>query len=52
MKTELIEFMKTLKANKKNITRQQFRNIRGLAFAGDINGARKGLYKLLDRKVK
>ena len=52
MKTELIEFMKTLKANKKNITRQQFRTIRGQAYAGDINGARKGLYKLLDRKVK
>ena len=42
MKTELIEFMKTLKANKKNITRQQFRTIRGQAYAGDINGARKG----------
>lgn len=52
MKTELIEFIKTLKANKKNITRQQFRTIRGQAYAGDINGARKGLYKLLDRKVK
>ena len=44
---ELIEFMKTLKANKKNITRQQFRTIRGQAYAGDINGASGGVAFLL-----
>lgn len=50
MKTELERFMKTLKANKGNLTRQQFRTIKGQAFAGDIKGAEKGLYKLLERR--
>lgn len=50
MKTELERFMKTLKANKENMTRQQFRTIKGQALAGDIKGAEKGLYKLLERR--
>ena len=50
MKTELERFMKTLKANKGNLTRQQFCTIKGQAFAGDIKGAEKGLYKLLERR--
>lgn len=50
MKTELVRFMKTLKANQKNLNRQQFRTIKGQAFAGDIKGAEKGLYKLLERR--
>ncbi len=50
MKTELTEFMKALKANQKNLTRQQYRTIKGQAFAGDIRGAEKGLYKLLERR--
>lgn len=49
-KTELTVFMDTLNANKKNLTRQQFRTIKGQAFAGDIKGAEKGLYKLLERR--
>ena len=50
MKTELTEFMKKLKANKKNLSGQQFRTIKGQAFAGDIAGAEKGLHKLLERR--
>lgn len=50
MKTELTRFMKTLKANQKNLTRQQYRTIKGQAFAGDIEGAEKGLHKLLERR--
>lgn len=50
MKTELERFMEMLKANKSNLTRQQFRTIKGQAFAGDIKGAEKGLYKLLERR--
>lgn len=42
--------MKTLKANQKNLTRQQYRTIKGQAFAGDIKGAEKGLNKLLERR--
>lgn len=49
-KTELSAFRETLDANKKNITRQQYRTIKGQAFAGDVGGARKGLYKLLERR--
>ena len=41
MKTELTEFMNKLKANKKNLSGQQFRTIKGQAFAGDIAGAEK-----------
>lgn len=50
MKTELIKFMKILKCNKHNLTCQQFRTIKGQAFAGDIAGAKKGLNKLLERR--
>ncbi|WP_166667347.1 hypothetical protein [Hypnocyclicus thermotrophus] len=50
MKKGLIQFMKTLKNNKSNLTYQQFRTIKGQAFAGDIEGARKGLFKLLERR--
>ncbi len=42
--------MKTLKANRRYLTRQQYRTIKGQAFAGDIRGAEKGLYKLLERR--
>lgn len=49
-KTELTVFMETLNANRKNITRQQYRTIKGQAFAGDVEGAKKGLYKLLERR--
>ena len=52
MKTELTEFMKMLNSNKKNLTRQQFRTVKGQAFAGDIVGARKGLVKLLERRCR
>ncbi len=49
-KIGLMAFMDTLNSNKKNLTRQQYRTIKGQAFAGDIRGAEKGLYKLLDRR--
>lgn len=48
--TDLTEFMEILKVNKGNLTRQQFRTIKGQAFSGDIKGAEKGLYKLLERR--
>lgn len=49
-RTDLKTFMETLNANRENLTRQQFRTIKGQAFAGDIKGAEKGLYKLLERR--
>lgn len=50
MQAELREFIIMLKSNKDNLTIQQYRTIKGQAFAGDINGARKGLTKLLERR--
>lgn len=52
MKNGLKDFMAMLNAKKKKLTEQQYRTIKGQAFAGDIMGARKGLHKLLRRGVK
>jgi hypothetical protein len=49
-KNQLSNFLQSLKANKGNLTRQQFRTIKGQALAGDIEGARKRMYKLLERR--
>lgn len=50
MHTELNEFIKTLKSNKENLTRQQYKTVQGQALSGDLEGARKGLSKLLKRR--
>lgn len=50
MHTELNQFMKMLKINKENLTRQQYKTVRGQALSGDLEGARKGLAKLLKRR--
>ena len=50
MKTELTQFLDTLKYNKKNLTRQQYRTIRDQALKGDVMDARKGLQKVLKRR--
>lgn len=50
MKTELTEFLESLKSNKQNLTRQQYHTIRGQALKGDIMDARKGLQKILKRR--
>lgn len=44
-KTNFIRYLKTL-----NLTRQQKRTLRGQALSGDLEGARKGLAKLLEVK--
>ena len=48
MKTELSQFLDTLKFNRKNLTRQQYRTIRGQALKGDVADARKGLHKVVN----
>ena len=48
----LAEFMKLLKRNKEKLTRQQFSTIRGQAISGDIEGAKKGLDRVLKRRYK
>lgn len=41
---------KLLKDSRKHITKQQYRTIKGQLIAGDVDGARKGLKRLLNRK--
>lgn len=43
---------KTLKANKKNLNKQQYRTLKGQILAGDKEAAMKGLNTLLSRKNK
>lgn len=50
MKTELTEFLESLKFNKRNLTKQQYRTIRGQALKGNVMDARKGLQKVLKRR--
>ena len=50
MKTELNQFLDTLKSNKKYLTRQQYRTIRGQALKGNVMDARKWLQRVLKRR--
>lgn len=43
----MVEAMKTLKAHKRRLTRQQIRTFKGQILAGDIKGFYKGLHKVL-----
>lgn len=52
MNTETKQFMKKLKENKKILSKQQYSTIKGQVRAGDIEGARKGLNKLVERSHK
>ena len=46
------DFLKKLKIQKKYLTAQQYRTIKGQALAGDVVGADKGLEKLMERNRK
>ena len=46
----LNEALRAIKANAGNLTRQQMKTLRGQALAGDVDGAIKGLERLLGRK--
>ena len=39
-----------LKSYRKTLTAQQYKTLKGQVLAGDVDGARKGLRKLLKRK--
>lgn len=43
---------KVLKIHKNQLTKQQYKTLKGQAIAGDTLGAIKGLNKLLNRKSK
>lgn len=42
--------MKLLKANRDNLTTQQYKTLRGQCLAGDVDGAIKGFHRLMRRK--
>ena len=41
------QFLEHLKKNSEHLTRQQFLTLRGQALSGDIEGANKGLEKIV-----
>lgn len=41
--------MQLIKANKDNLTPQQIRTLKGQCRAGDIDGAMRGLHRILKR---
>lgn len=50
MDTELTDFVKRLRANKRKLTWQQYKTIKGQAVSGNIKDAEKGLCRLLNRR--
>jgi hypothetical protein len=48
MNSQVTTFIKSLKDS--NLTRQQIKTLRGQALSGDVDGAIKGLEKILKRK--
>lgn len=47
----LNQFLKKLRKHKNHIERNTFKTIRGQAINGDLEGARKGLMKMLDKEM-
>lgn len=47
----LNEALRAIKANAGNLTRQQMKTLRGQALAGNVDGAIKGLEKILRRRT-
>ena len=45
------EAMKTLKSYKPELSRQQYSTLKGQILSGNIEGAMKGLQKLIGKKV-
>ena len=43
-------FLMELKRHYKRLTNQELKTLRGQALAGDVDGAIKGLHKILDRR--
>lgn len=52
MQTPYTKEMTVLKYHRAQLTRQQFKTLRGQVLAGDTDGAMKGLKRLLDRQQK
>lgn len=50
--TETFETLKLIKANRHRLSFQQFRTLKGQCLAGDVEGAKKGFYKIVRKGVK
>ena len=46
----MIKTIKLLKKYKNNLSKQQVSTLKGQALSGDIEGAKRGLFKLLKKK--
>ncbi len=44
---DIQKFLRLLRNHRRTLTRQQIKTIRGQALAGDVEGAAKGLSKIL-----
>lgn len=44
------EALVDLMSHRKELTRQEYKTLKGLIYKGDVTGAKKGLNKLLARK--
>lgn len=47
---EQSDFLKELKSQKHNLTKQQYSTIKGQALKGNVNDARRGLTRVLGRR--
>ena len=45
------QFWRELKHNRQNLTKQQYRTLKGQATNGKVMDARKGLHKILHRRA-
>ena len=43
--------LKLLKANKHRLSSQQYKTLKGQCLAGDVEGAKKGFYKIVRKGV-
>lgn len=48
---ETYQTLKLIKTNYHKLTPQQFRTLKGQCLSGDIEGAKKGLLKILRKKA-
>lgn len=47
---ELSEFLKTLNGNKKKMSQQEYRTIKGQALHGDVIAAKHGMHNVMRRR--
>ena len=48
---ETYQILKLLKTNYHKLTPQQFKTLKGQCLAGDVEGAKKGFYKIIRKEI-